>query len=251
MSILFHTLFLLLLFFVLSLVLKTGKLMVRSLFFCCILATGITFAQNRVNDAAAWLSTTLNKKVNKKLSASLVVRNRFSENFTRYNYFFVGLGVDYKLGGDFRLSAMYAFNPAKNAELLFVNNHKFYLGISKKFTINKYFSFSDRIMLRETTSDHLFNNASKPSYNLDVRNKVEAEYKLGSKRSFYISDELWWRPKNGSWQFRRNRLRAGYNTDIAKNLSADIYFMLQQSFGKSGGNTNDFIYGLSLEYTLK
>jgi hypothetical protein len=88
---------------------------------------------------------------------------------------------------------------------------------------------------------------------LVLREKLSIRYKLSRRKSLYVADEVLYPVSNTPDYFlRRNRIFIGLINKINKSLSVDVYFLLQRRYNIPDEPTlsSDYVYGLTLDYTL-
>ncbi|MCX7728030.1 MAG: DUF2490 domain-containing protein [Bacteroidia bacterium] len=218
-----------------------------------ILFVGLSgFAQNRINDAGAWVSIGFNYKVNQNQQIKLMGRIRQYENFTETNSWYTDIGYEYKINSLIKISLHYAFNPTRTRENYFRNFHQYYIRTDFKKFINKYFTLYNRIIFQHTNSYIVdIDDGSKPYFRTDFRERVGVSYHLSSTSNIFLHNEWMYTLSEYPVELRRNRLYTGFEKDINEVVNTKLYFVLQSSFHKrKTPNTNHFIFGFDINFTI-
>lgn len=210
-------------------------------------------AQSRKNDAAAWLGLSVNAKIYKKFSGRIFTRIRETENFSHLQSYYVDFGGYYSLRPDLSISLNYVYSPSNKIDTDFRLLHQYYVSLNGRHYFGKYWFLSNRIIVQQTSNRFVFDNDNEPYSKIAIREKLGINWKVTAKARLFIADEIKIPlPALMNYtEISRNRLYAGVFYDLTKRLRVDTYFVLQSSFNKKNGDTNDYIYCLTLNYKLK
>ena len=106
------------------------------------------------------------------------------------------------------------------------------------------------LFLQHTSSYFIVDNGYEPYSRTDAREKLMLNRKLTRTDRVYIGDEVMTTLFTGINELRRNRFYVGLNHKFTKQLSADAFFVLQSTYNRKI-NTNNFVYGLTINYKFK
>lgn len=220
------------------------------IFFLCL---GLSFqlpAQARERDAVSWFSLAVRQKINKRVSYRIMGRIRDGENFTSVKSWYIDGGLYYQLAKKFSISANYVYAPARDKDRYFRAYHQYYLSAGNKLNLNTHWYFSNRVIFQHTSSFFLVDEGYKPYARTDVREKLMLNRRLTRANRIYMGDEVMMTLFTGNTGLRRNRFYAGVNHKFTAQFSADVFFVLQSTFLRKA-NSDQFIYGLTLNYKLR
>jgi hypothetical protein len=215
-----------------------------------VLSWFIASAQNRQKDAVGWLSLSVKQKIYKNFSYRVMGRLRDGENFTAIKSYYVDGGLYYNININFSVSLNYVYSPSKVHDLYFRTYHQYYTSINNKFPLNNYWYLSNRVILQHTSSFFIIDEGYKPYSRTDLREKLMLNRRLTRTDRLYIGDEVMTTLFTGTTELRRNRLYVGCNHKLTKQLSADLFFVLQSTFNRKV-NSDDFIYGFTINYKFR
>lgn len=207
-------------------------------------------AQYRVNDAVGWLSLSVKQKISKHISYRAMARMRDGENFTLVRSWYIDGGLYYHFKKDFSVSLNYVYAPVREKDRYFRAFHQYYTSVNKKFNLNNYWYLSNRIIFQYTSSFFLVDEGYKPYSRTDLREKLSLNRRITRKDRVYMGDEIMTTLFTGITELRRNRFYLGLNHKFNKQFSVDAFFVLQSSLNRKI-NTNQYIYGLTLNYKFR
>lgn len=227
--------------------------MMRILLLILIFVVSVS-AQNRIQDAGAWLSVAASYKVNQGQELTAMGRIRQYENFTRLNSWYIDVGYAYRFTENFKMSLHYAFNPSVAVQNYFRTIHQYYSRMDYRKFMNKYLTFHNRIILQHSTHRFLTDftdNGYKPYYRTDFRERLGASYNLSATSEIYVHNEWMFTLSQSPIELRRNRLYVGYEKQYSKKWAVKYYFVLQSSFHKRKSPDRDFfIFGIDMNFEL-
>lgn len=207
-------------------------------------------AQDRVNDAVGWFSLSVKQKISKHISYRVMARMRDGDNFTSVRSWYIDGGLYYHFKKDFSVSLNYVYAPVRGKDLHFRAFHQYYTSINKKFNLNNYWYFSNRVIFQYTSSAFLVDEGYKSYSRTDLREKLSLNRRVTRKDRIYIGDEIMTTLFTGITELRRNRFYLGLNHKFNRQFSVDAFFVLQSSCNRKI-NTNQYIYGLTLNYKFR
>lgn len=221
----------------------TNKPKAVFLFFLLFLAVP-SFAQQ--NDAGAWLSVGIEKKLGKRLSVALTEEVRLMENFTEASVIFTDLGLSYKPGRNFSLAGNYRFENDRLLNNSYQNGHKFYfdLGYRHRFGM-VILALRERLQSAAAGSTPFGESTEYKKY---ARTKATLRLTSSSRFQPYMSTE-WFVPVDEGEGFRFDRTRNEAGVDFKLNPSQEIGLgcMYQRNTDRSKGD----LYVVKLQYTLE
>lgn len=216
-----------------------------------LLSCDYTFAQKRSNDAAGWFSLSVKQNINNRFSYRVMARLRDVENFGYIKSYYVDGGLYYSIKDNFTISLNLVYSPSREYyDSRFRSYYQYYTSINNKFFLSKYFYLSNRIIFQNTSNCFIIDNGSKPYSRFDLREKLVLNRLINKKNKIYIGDEIMTTLFTENTELRRNRLYIGLSHKISRRVSTDLFFVLQSTFNRKN-NTNDYIYGITLNYKFK
>lgn len=207
-------------------------------------------AQARDNDAVAWVSLAIKKKIFNRLSYRAMIRFRDGNNLSTIQSWYTDVGVYYHFRKTISLSANYVYAPARNRDGYFTTYHQYYISLNNKVPLSRRLSFSNRIIFQHTSSFFLFDQGYKAYARTDIREKVLLNLKLRKRNKIYIGDEVMTTMSEPELSLRRNRLYVGMSQQISSRFSADLFFVLQSTYHRKV-NLDQFICGLTFTYKFR
>lgn len=209
------------------------------------------FAQKRTNDAAGWFSLSVKQNINNRLSYRVMARLRDVENFGYIKSYYVDGGLYYAIKNNFTISLNLVYAPSKDYyDLSFRTYYQYYTSINNKILLSKYFYLSNRIIIQRTSNCFIIDNGSEPYSRTDLREKLVLNRLINKRNKIYIGDEIMTTLFTKNTELRRNRLYIGLTHKISRRVSTDLFFVLQSTFNRKN-NTNDYVYGITLNYKFK
>jgi hypothetical protein len=177
-------------------------------------------------DFGTWCSVGIKKKINKKFSASLTEQLRMYDNSTRLNVFYSDIGIGYKINDFFKVSAYYR-NIIKNVEYQqYSYRHRFYADIEFR-TSYEQMEFKFRTRFEREINQTVFSEKDLIPGNVN-RNKFNLSYKMEDFEPF-VSYEIFIPFSNTLAEFEKERYSVGLSYKFTKNLSCNLFYLLQRS----------------------
>ena len=177
-------------------------------------------------DFGTWFCVAAKKKINKQFSLSLTEQFRFDENSTRLNVLYSDLGLSCKLNNYIKVTTAYR-NIYKSVEYqVFSYRHRIYGDFDFRYSISKLeLKFRTRVE-REIKQTILSEKDLLPE-NLN-RNKLTASYRINKIEPF-VSYELFIPFSNLGAELEKERYSVGAGYKISKNISCNVFYLLQRS----------------------
>lgn len=217
---------------------------------CCFFVLSFCLSAQE-SDARLWLYAKLEKKFGKKLETSLLVQNRFEDNFMSYSQFNLNPEITYKINRSFRLVGGLVQGFSKKKEGYFLPYHQFYAGGQFRYQLGVF-----KLVYR-----HLVQAQSTAGYNREKaeilrwydRNKLTVRYSLTRRFEPYFAGEFnlcLFDPSRQLGDISRYRTFIGVTSQLRKNLDLDTYFMYQQRLAGEAAGSRQFVYGVTIVYFL-
>ena len=217
-----------------------------------VLASVVKVNAQTTNDAGMWLTLTLEKKIQKNFILVIDQEMRLKENFQRVNLFYTNLRVDYKFNKTVKISPSYRAIQKERLDGTYSHRHRIMLDITLKKKVRK-FTLSERIRYQAEVQDYY---TSKKGELIEqyLRFKTDIKYAFTEKISPFFSSELRYQIRSprgdGSlydFGFHRIRNIVGFEYEISKKQSVNIYYLIQNEF-----NISDIenIYIVGIAYSL-
>lgn len=195
-------------------------------------------------DGVLWVSLNVEKKINKRLSATFFNQNSFNQNLRELGSIFGDVGLSYKINKNIALAGNYRFVKARNLDNFYNDLQRFYSDITFSKGYNKfYFQFRTRIQ-SQLYGQNLFD-----TYKLDknfIRNKLIVKYNLNGLYSLHVGAEQFLR-LNQINRTQAYRFDVGITYKIDKKNKLDFYYM-NQFLVNTKYPRIDFIYGVTYSF---
>lgn len=201
----------------------------------------------QTTDTKLWTSFAIEKKINKKLKASIDFEQRFENNISSFDRFLVEPTISYALNKRWSLGLIYRFwRQQKNQN--YFNHHRASLaigyskeikGIAIKLTSKAQYGFPD------ANEDDFF--ATK---RLVSRNSIKLSHSIfGTRFTPYMKYELFtalerFNPLNYQW-----RLQGGTDIYIKPKIDLRLYYIFENEFNAINP-TDSNIFGIAFQYSL-
>ena len=203
-------------------------------------------AQEPFRDFQVWENFETEYNLNEKWLARFQEQVRFSENSTRFGYYYFDLGGMYKIRKNIRINLDYVLVQKRRLEGTFSTRHQYnlYLNFRKK---TRRFTFFDRILTEGQVVDLNVSPEGRRLQDLYLRNKLSARYALTKRISPFISDEIYLRLDGRDYEraFNRNRLSAGILYKITQYWLFEIFYIFEHNFNVKLPEQN-FILGFGI-----
>lgn len=215
------------------------------------LSCSYSCAQKRTSDAAGWFSLSVKQKIYNHFSYRVMARVRDVENFGYIKSYYIDGGLYYAIKNNFNISLNLVYAPSREYyDSRFRSYYQYYISISNKILLSRYFYLSNRIIIQNTSNHFIIDNGSMPYSRTDLREKFVLNRLLNKRNKVYIGDEIMTTLYTQQTELRRNRLYIGLSHKFSGRISTDLFFVLQSTFNRKN-NTNDYIYGITFNYKFK
>lgn len=206
-------------------------------------------AQEFDNDARLWLYVKLNKSLNNKLKAQLILQNRLDNNISEYGQFNLNPELNYKLFKGFRLTGGYVVGKIRNLDASYATRHQAYAGFSYKWKW-KQLALTYRNLVQVQAKSVLSSNKGEVLRWYE-RNKLTLSYQLNRRLEAYLAQEL----NSPFYRFSEmpiNRFRSFVGASYKLSTKSEIegYFMLQTKSSFKSRPNRDFVYGITYVYNF-
>ncbi len=200
--------------------------------------------QAQQEDAAGWLTLSVEKKLNRHFSLGFLNQYAFNQNYSETGYFFFDGGLEYKYNDHVSVSLNYRLNNFRNRDNFYEERNSWYadLSLSKGFGP---FSLGWRSRYQRQYYGGFFSeNARSPL--VVNRNRFTLRYKINWYYSLFVSEELFTRfyPE---WQLTSWRTTAGFSRQWNLHHKVELTYAIQQQVNRKS-KRRDFITGLAYYY---
>lgn len=155
-------------------------------FFCSLLQQPL-LAQ--YNDAGGWVSAGVEKKITRRVSASLSSELRFNENFAELGKWNTDLGAEYKVLKDIKVGLFCRMIADRRLDNSYNFKHRFFGDASIKHKFGKItasYRFRYQAQFKDYAEGDDWNSSSKY-----MRNKVSLKYDMKHRLTPTVYGELW------------------------------------------------------------
>lgn len=211
--------------------------------------SSISYSQE--NDAGLWTSVTVEKKISQSLSVNFSEAFRLDENIGELGTVFSELGIEKKIVKGLSVSAYYRFAQKRELSDDYSQRHRYYADVSYRKKISDLaISFRSRYQVQLEDyflpSEKYYGNAPE-NY---LRNKISIKHNSSKKYKPFLSAEIWSPLWKGADYFIDNlRFAAGFEYEINKRSSLDIYYIFQREINRRNPRT-DYISALSYTFAF-
>ncbi len=196
----------------------------------------------QTNDAQVWLGYEWNYKVWRNAYTHAKYQIRFTNNYSRIDYTFLDLGVDYDLTKSISITTAYVINMKNDIELGWIPRHQWYGNLIESVKFGK-FKLSNREQFQSDIEDDVGIGG-----NWYFRNKTSLQYKLNKKISPFIYFEGYLRfgvrPPAEDF-LNRTRYLAGIKYKVDKQNDLEAGFLLQRQVRRK---QPDYVYALTITW---
>lgn len=190
------------------------------------------------HDAQTWIGYEWDNKIWRNTKVHLKYQFRLTDNYTRFDYTFLDLGLDYALHKDIDFSTAYVFNIKNQRELGFIPRHQWYANIVLSKKIGS-FKISNREQIQSDLEDDI-----SAGGNWYYRNKTTLQYRVNKRITPFVYVEGYLRfgerPPAEDFLYR-TRYMAGVKHRVNKYNDASLGFMLQRQIRRK---QPDYVYAL-------
>lgn len=194
----------------------------------------------------------LDKKINKEWYWHFSTQYRLNNNFSRFDYMFYDVGLNFKPTKNTEFEAAYVWNFKNSIERKGLDNRsQFYASIFWGIRAGV-FKINNRNRIQSSLEDENLTDGNSRS-DFFYRNKTSIRYKDLDDFTPFAYVELYWRLNNKNvWEntIYRTRYGIGLEYKISKRKRIELYYMIQQQIKR---RQPDYIYiiGLGFEQTIK
>ena len=204
-----------------------------------------SYAYSQVQkDAVFWLSFNVEKKINKRFSATFFNQNSFNQNLNELGSFFGDLGLSYKLNKHIAIAGNYRFVKARNLDNFYNDVQRLYTDLTFSKGYHKFY-FQFRSRLQGQMYGLNYSDPYKADKNF-IRNKVIIRYNLNGNYSLHAGAEQFLR-LNHINKSQAYRFDIGLTYKINLRNRIDFYYMNQFLINTKYPRI-DFIYGVTYSF---
>jgi hypothetical protein len=200
------------------------------------------------NDAGLWLGLNLEKKITPSLSFTFSEEVRMYENITEVGIIFSDIGLAYKFGTRFRISANYRFINKKRLDDSYDNRQRYYFDfIYREKTPPFILLFRARFQYQYTD---IFSSAEGKVPDYYLRTKLTLKLDFFKRIKPYVYTESFFKLGNPDGiLFEGIRYCAGIEYSFNRLHMVDLFYMIQKEYNVNNPET-DFIVGIGYYFTL-
>lgn len=199
------------------------------------------------NDAGLWLSAAIEKKLNKKFSATLTQELRLNENISEAGTIFTEAGVDYRFAKRWNAGLSYRFIQRRRADDFYSIRHRYMADLSYRLRIKK-FAVTPRLRYQIQYRDiNTSENGKVPSKYF--RGKMTARYNFEKRYTPFISAEVFYQLGIKEKFVDNLRYMAGFDYEISKFHSLNIFYMINKEVQVNDPVT-EYNFGLGYKYNF-
>jgi hypothetical protein len=206
------------------------------------------FVQGQVNDAQLWLKAGIEKRITPDLAASFTEEVRLVENITEAGLAYTDLGISYRLGKRFKLSAAYRFSKKRRLDDSYESFNGFYFDASYREKISALTS-----IIRLRFQSRYGEVASSPEAAIPrdkLRARLTLKYDLRKKYEPYVYAEAFFRLNDPArLPFNQIRLCGGVEYTFNRMHMIDLYYLVQREYNVNNPET-EFVAGVSYYFTF-
>jgi hypothetical protein len=206
----------------------------------------ITWSQE--NDAGMWLSLNVEKKITPAFSLNFSEEVRMYENITEVGIIFSDIGLAYKFGTRFRISANYRFINKKRLDDSYDNRQRYYFDFTYREKVTPLIIMF-RVRFQSQYTDIFTSPEGKiPEYY--SRTKLTLKLDIDKRIKPYLYAESFFKLGNPEGiLFDGIRYCAGIEFSFNRLHMVDLFYMIQRQFNVNNPET-DFIVGIGYYFTL-
>jgi hypothetical protein len=205
-------------------------------------------AWSQENDAGLWLSVNLEKKITPALSFTFSEEVRMYENITEVGAIFSDIGLSYKFGPRFRISANYRFINKKRLDDSYDNRHRYYFDFTYREKITPLILLF-RVRFQSQYTD-IFSSPEGKIPDYYSRAKLTLKLDLCKRMKPYIYTESFFKMGTPDGVlFNGIRYCAGIEYSFNRLHMLDLFYMIQKEYNANNPETA-FVLGLGYFFTV-
>lgn len=198
-------------------------------------------------DAGLWLSAAVEKRFNKKFSATLAQEVRLNENLSEAGTVFTEAGVDYRFAKRWSAGVSYRFINRKRTDNFYSIRHRYMTDVSYRLRIKK-ISITPRLRYQVQYRDiNTSENGKIPSKY--IRSKVTARYSLEKRYTPFISAEIFYQFGIKEKFVDNLRYMAGFDYELSKFHGLNVFYMINKEVQVNDPVT-EYNFGLGYKYNF-
>lgn len=219
--------------------------MKQLLFTIYLFVSSLAFSQ--LQDVGVWTGLKVSQKIDKKARIAFSQGFRFDDNVSNLANMYSQIKGGYNITDFLKLSMAYRWAQKKawRDDLKIENRYQFDLRYKYK---KKDLAIKNRVRFQSKYANYRTSEYGYISKTV-IRNETVIEYRVTKKITPYASVELF-QPVNSDFNtINKLRYQVGSSFDITKNISGELFFLLQKEVNRTTPLTS-YITGISLSYDL-
>lgn len=213
---------------------------------CGLFCLSSALGQYIYRDFQVWQNFEIEYNLSKKWLGQIQQQARFSENSTRFAYYYFDCGVMYKVTKNIRVNLDYIFIQKKSFDGSYSTRHQynFFLNFRKKI---RYFTFFNRVLTEGQYVDPRTSERGKILQDIYFRDKVTARYMLTKKISPFVANEIYFKLDGKEYEqnLNRNRVSTGFLYKVTRHWLLEMFYMFETNFNVKTPSQN-FVFGMGL-----
>jgi hypothetical protein len=208
--------------------------MKKGLFILFFALSSSVFGQNQV-DFRSMLSVNVQKKINRRVSATCIVAEFQTYDFQELGFAFVDAGFKYKLSNSFGINANYRYFLKKNLDNFYVNHPMLYVDLDYSKGIKR-LTIGATSRLQGFYYGKIIDGYRNPSYY--SRNRLNLKYRLNYYWQPFTEVEIFIPLNNPKRQsLDQIRYNLGFCYTFNDYLKVEIFERIQQQMNRAPSNT--------------
>ncbi|HET7818674.1 MAG TPA: DUF2490 domain-containing protein [Bacteroidia bacterium] len=204
------------------------------------------YAQKPIQDFQLWQNCEIEYNFNLRWSGHLQEQVRLTENDSRFSYSYYDIGTSYRVAKNIRLSLDYILVEKQKLDFTFSTRNQYNIYLNFRKRVDR-ITFFDRVLTEGQFTDFSTSKSGKQLGDVYMRNKISARYKLISKLSAYVSDEVYFKLDGVIHErgFNRNRLSSGLLYKLSDYWLLETFYLFEDNFS-SPMPTQNFVVGVGI-----
>jgi hypothetical protein len=203
---------------------------------------------SQVNDAGLWISVNAEKKITAAFSACFTEELRMNENITEAGTVFSDIGLYYKIGKRFKVSASYRFTKKRRLDDSYDSRHGFYIDLGFKEKVRP-FALLARVRYQSQYTDVYTSEKGEVPKSHAVL-KITLKYEDLGRVVPYVYAESYYRVNNALYSaFDQLRLCGGIEYTLNRMHAVDIHYLFNKEYNVKHPET-DYVIGIGYYFTF-
>lgn len=213
----------------------------------CVFLITVRNAAGQQKDAGLWLSAAIEKRLNKKFSATLTQEVRFNENISEPGTVFSEAAIDYRFARRWNAGISYRFIQSRRVNDFYSIRHRYLADLSYRLRFKK-LSITPRLRYQVQYRDiNISENGRIPSKY--IRGKLTARFNLEKRYTPFLSAEAFYHLGIKEKFVDNMRYTAGFDYELSKFHSLNIFYMVNKEVQVNDPVT-EYNIGLGYKYNF-